>query len=56
MYKIDVPLISLSLTSVDISLTKVAFVILCVIWYHLYNIKIEKNTHGGLILLSKVAD
>ena len=25
----------------------------CAIWYHLYNIKIVKNTHGGVILLVK---
>ena len=49
MYKIDVPLNSLSLISVDISLTKITFVMLCAIWYHLYNLKIVKNTHGGLI-------
>ena len=27
----------------------------CVIWYHLYNLKIVKNTHGGVILLVKFA-
>ena len=23
----------------------------CAIWYHLYNLKNEKNTHGGVLLL-----
>ena len=27
---------------------------LCAIWYHLYNIKNVKNTHGELILLVKL--
>ena len=26
----------------------------CVIWYHLYNLKNVKNTHGGVLLLVKV--
>ena len=30
-------------------------VILCVIWYHLYNVKNEKNIHRGVLLLVKVA-
>ena len=28
---------------------------LCTIWYHLYNLKNLKNTHGGVLLLLKVA-
>ena len=28
--------------------------ILCVIWYHLYNLKNVKNTHGGVLLLVKL--
>ena len=24
---------------------------LCAIWYHLYNLKNVKNTHGGVLLL-----
>ena len=28
---------------------------LCVIWYHLYNFKNVKNTHGGVLLLLKVS-
>ena len=28
--------------------------ILCAIWYHLYNLKSVKNTHGGMILLVKL--
>ena len=27
------------------------FVMRCAIWYHLYNIKNLKNTHGGVLLL-----
>ena len=25
----------------------------CAIWYHLYNLKHVKNTHGGVLLLVK---
>ena len=28
-------------------------VIRCAIWYHLYNLKNVKNTHGGVLLLVK---
>ena len=27
---------------------------LCAIWYHLYNFKKMKNTHGGVLLLVKL--
>ena len=27
---------------------------LCAIWYHLYNLKNVKNTHGGVLLLEKL--
>ena len=27
---------------------------LCAIWYHLYNLKNVKNTHGGVIILVKL--
>ena len=27
---------------------------LCTIWYHLYNLKNVKNTHGGVLLLVKL--
>ena len=27
---------------------------LCPIWYHLYNYKDVKNTHGGVLLLVKL--
>ena len=27
---------------------------LCAIWYHLYNLKNVKNTHGGVLLLVKL--
>ena len=26
----------------------------CVFWYHLYNLKHMKNTHGGVLLLVKL--
>ena len=29
---------------------------LCAIWYHLYNSKNVKNTHGGLILFAMLQD
>ena len=29
----------------------VPYVVRCAIWYHLYNIKNTKNTHGGVLLL-----
>ena len=30
-------------------------VMLCAIWYHFYNLKNVKNTHGGVFTFSKVA-
>ena len=27
------------------------YVLRCAIWYHLYNLKIVKNTHGGVLIL-----
>ena len=30
------------------------FVVLCAIWYHSYNLKYAKNTHGGVLLLVKL--
>ena len=30
------------------------YVMLCAIWYYLYNFKNVKNTHGGVILLVKL--
>ena len=30
------------------------YVMLCETWYHLYNLKNVKNTHGGMLLLVKV--
>ena len=29
-------------------------VMFCAIWYHLYNLKNVKNTHGGMLLLVKL--
>ena len=33
------------------SVNSFKYVILCAIWYHLYNLKNMKSTHGGVILL-----
>ena len=30
------------------------YVMFCAIWYHLYNLKNVKNTHGGVLLLIKL--
>ena len=32
------------------------YVVCCAIWYHLYNLKNEKNTHGGVLLLVKLQE
>ena len=29
-------------------------VVRCAIWYHLYNLKNVKNTHGGVLILVKL--
>ena len=31
------------------------YVMRCAIWYHLYKLKNVKNTHGGVLIFSKVA-
>ena len=31
-----------------------AYVVRCAIWYHLYNLKNVKNTHGGVLILVKL--
>ena len=31
-----------------------SFVVRCAIWYHCYNFKNVKNTHGGVFLLVKL--
>ena len=28
-----------------------SFMVRCAIWYHLHNLKIVKNTHGGVLIL-----
>ena len=33
---------------------KSSYVKICAIWYHLYNLKSVKNTHGGVLLLVKL--
>ena len=32
----------------------ITYVMLCAIWYHLYDLKIVKNPHGGVLLLVKL--
>ena len=34
--------------------TRNLIVMRCAIWYHLYNLKTVKNTHGGVLLLVKL--
>ena len=37
------------------SFTNLRYILLfCAIWYHLYNLKNVKNTHGGVIILVKL--
>ena len=36
---------------VSVVLPSVQYVMLCEIWYHLYNLKNMKNTYGGVLLL-----
>ena len=36
--------------------SKKSYVMRCVIWYHLYNLKNVKNTHGGVFLLVKACN
>ena len=31
-----------------------SYVVRCAIWYHLYNLKNVKNTHGGVLILVKL--
>ena len=33
---------------------QISYETLCAIWYHLYNLKNVKNTHGGALLLAKL--
>ena len=36
------------------AISKTLYVTLCAIWYHLYNLKIVKTTHGRMIHLVKL--
>ena len=38
----------------EIRINKCSYLMLCLIWYHLYNLENMKNTHGGMILLVKL--
>ena len=40
--------------SVQHPIVNKVYEMLCVIWYHLYNLKNIKNTHGGVLLLVKL--
>ena len=42
------------LLTFDSQLSSQTFVMLCTIWYHLYNLKNVKNTHGGVLVLVKL--
>ena len=35
-------------------IVKFVYVVRCAIWYHLYNLKNVKNTHGGVLILVKL--
>ena len=39
--------------SIRFSPTLSSYEMHCAIWYHLYNLKNEKNTHEGVLLLVK---
>ena len=43
-----------SITCKVMSILDVSYVVLCTIWYHLYNLKNVKNTYGGVLLLVKL--
>ena len=32
----------------------ITYVVHCAIWYHLYNFKNVRNTHGGVLILVKL--
>ena len=36
------------------SMLVVVIVMRCAVWYHLYNLKNVKNTHGGVLILVKL--
>ena len=42
-----------SMTCKAMSILDITYVLLRAIWYHLYNLKNVKNTHGGMLLLVK---
>ena len=39
----------------SIEINQTPYVMRCAIWYHLCNLKNVKNTHGGVLLFSKIA-
>ena len=43
-----------SYTPTKIKQNKNPYVMRCAIWYHLYNLKNLKNTHGGVLILVKL--
>ena len=44
----------LSTEKIQISSFQLINVVRCAIWYHLYNLKNVKNTHGGVLILVKL--
>ena len=53
----NIPLLFEGITAITKnSLSKIFMLNLmfCAIWYHLYNLKNVKNTHGGVLLLAKL--
>ena len=57
--KVNVNVSKLSVTdvrniSVNLKYMFTYIVVRCAIWYHLYSLKIVKNTHGGVFLLVKL--
>ena len=57
MFQFFVLVVTVVLSSVYLThsspYSHVLYVMLCRIWYHLYNLKSVKNTHGGVLLLVK---
>ena len=37
-----------------VSILVLSYVVRCAIWYHLYNLKDVKNTHGSVLVLVKL--
>ena len=44
-------LLDLLISHLSLVLVHNLYVMCCAIWYHLYNLKTVKNTHGGVLIL-----